>query len=154
MPYILPSGKYYDASDYVADGSIKVPVRTSVYHKWNGTEWVKSAELMKADKISEIEKSYREFMVLPISYMGTVFQADTDSQMLIAQVLVASGGVLPANFAWYDINNEPVQMTYQDLQGLAGLILMRGQQHFYHKQVLKAVARNATTVAELEGITW
>lgn len=31
--YILPSGKYYDATDFVADGSVKVDPRPSEDHK-------------------------------------------------------------------------------------------------------------------------
>jgi len=106
------------------------------------------------DKLTSIETSYRTDNTAPIDYMGTTFQADANSQSLIAAVLTASGGMLPLDFSWYDATNVPVPMTYAQLQGLAGTILMRGQPLFVHKQDLKVLARAATTIEEVEAITW
>lgn len=101
-----------------------------------------------------IESSYATAMSANVAYLGTSFQADAASQQLIAAVLTASGGALPAGFGWYDINNTKVVMTFAQLQGLAGTILLRGQPLFEQKQARKSAIRSATTVAQVEAVTW
>ena len=90
----------------------------------------------------------------PIAYMGTTFQAGPPSQSLIAAVITASNGTLPTGFAWYDINNAPVAMTFVQLQGLAGEILLRGQPLYAHMQTQKAAIMAATTVTQVLAIAW
>jgi len=116
-----------------------------------------AAELLAAAKetqISTIEAAYTAAVSADIAFLSTTFQADTASQALISSVLVASGGALPAGFVWYDATNQPVVMTYAELQGLAGSILMRGQPLFGQKQTHKAAIRAATTIAQVEAVVW
>lgn len=106
----------------------------------------------KDTQISLIESQYSVQSESAIVYMGTVFQADKESQVLIAHVLIASGGVLPPGFVWYDGSNQPVVMSYTQLQGLAAAILQRGQPLFIQKQDKKAQIRNATDITTITGI--
>ena len=108
----------------------------------------------QAVQISAIESAYETGNALPIAYMSTTFQADVDSQALIANVLQACGGSLPSGFEWYDSNNSGVVMSFAQLQGLAGTILMRGQPLFVNKQTKKALIKAATTVAAINAITF
>lgn len=115
------------------------------------------AELLaeaKEARIEVMEAAYQQSVGADISYLGSTFQADADSQALIAAVLTASGGTLPQGFVWYDKLNLPVPMSLPTLQGLAGAILMRGQPLFERKQARKASIRAATTIAEVEAVTW
>jgi lysozyme family protein len=116
--------------------------------------YVKPLEQSQAEQLAAMETSYRAAVSLPISYMATTFQADAESQLLIAAVLTASGGTLPAGFAWFDTNNTPVTMDFAQLQGLAGSILLRGQPLFVTKQTKKAAIRAATTAQQVESIIW
>jgi len=108
----------------------------------------------QSQQLALMDSSYTTAVTAPIAYMGTTFQADQASQDLIASVLTAAGGALPAGFAWYDVNNAPVTMTFAQLQGLAASILGRGQPLFIHKQTQKAAIRAASTVAQVQAVTW
>lgn len=108
----------------------------------------------QAVQLAVMDSAYVAASTAPIAYMATAFQADQASQNLITSVMTASGGSLPVGFEWYDEDNNGVVMTYAQLQGLAGAILSRGQPLFAHKQIQKSAIRAATTVAEVEAITW
>jgi len=118
------------------------------------TPYVKPLAQAQTERLAIIEAAYIAANSAPISYMATTFQADAESQSLIAAVLTASSGALPAGFVWYDTNNLPVTMTFTQLQGLAGSILLRGQPLFVIKQTKKAAIRAALTVQQVEAVTW
>lgn len=108
----------------------------------------------KASKLIEIGMAYNGEINANIAYMGTSFQADEYSRDLMSQVISACGGILPVGFTWYDINNTPIEMTFSQLQGLAGAILMRGQPLFVKSQTLKSVVRLAQSVASINAVVW
>ena len=147
-----------DAETISRLNSVLIPEGSSAGIGWNfdGTNFSKVTTLAdeQSAQLILIDSAYDAANTLPIAYLNTTFQADQDSQVLIASVLTACGGALPAGFVWYDANNSPVSMTFADLQGLAASILVRGQPLFYKKQQLKAAIRAATTVAQVEAITW
>jgi len=116
--------------------------------------YVQSLADAQSQQLALMDSSYTTAVTAPIAYMGTTFQADQTSQNLLASVLTAAGGALPAGFAWYDVNNAPVTMTFAELQGLAASILGRGQPLFIHKQTQKASIRAASTVAQVQSIVW
>jgi len=116
--------------------------------------YVQSLSDAQSQQLALMDSSYAASVFSPISCMGTTFQADQASQDLIASVLTAAGGALPAGFAWYDVNNAPVTMTFAQLQGLAASILGRGQPLFIHKQTQKTAIRAATAVAQVQAVTW
>jgi hypothetical protein len=92
--------------------------------------------------------------------MNTTFQADVSSQNLMnhaitgLQAIVATGGTVPANFAWYDVNNQPITMTLLQLQGLFATGVANVNALFVHKQTQKAAIRAATTVSAVTKIVW
>jgi hypothetical protein len=109
---------------------------------------------VQATQLALMDSAYITANQLPIAYMSTTFQADANSQILLNQVLTACGGTLPTGFQWYDANNVGVTMTYAQLAGLAGALLVRGQPLFVNKQTKKAAIRAATTVAEVQAIAF
>lgn len=106
----------------------------------------------QAQQITLIEGSYQSAIQQPVGYMGTTFQADDDSQSVLAKSLVA--GSVPDGFFWLDVSNTPVQMTYPQLQGLAAAMLAQGQTAFAKKTTLKQQIRAAETVAAVQTIAW
>ena len=116
--------------------------------------YVQSLADAQSAQLALMDSSYTTAVTAPIAYMATTFQADQASQDLIASVLTAAGGALPAGFAWYDVNNAPVTMTFAELQGLAVSILGRGQPLFVHKQTQKAAIRAAISVTQVQSIVW
>lgn len=118
------------------------------------TPYVKPLSLAQSEQIEIIESGFKAANTHPINYMATTFQADAESQSLMASVITACGGSLPAGFAWFDTSNAPVTMTFAQLQGLAGSILLRGQPLFVTKQTKKSAIRAATTITQVEAVIW
>lgn len=149
-----------------ADGLMLAASKFTDYQLVNGVVAINpnlTLELSRTEQLALMDTSYTAAVTAPIAYMGTTFQTDQASQDLIAGVLTAAGGALPAGFAWYDTNNAPVAMTFADLQGLAAAILGRGQPLFNHKQTQKAAIRaiqitatvtEAQAVAQVQGVVW
>jgi hypothetical protein len=122
-----------------------------------------AAQLLAAaqqTQLAVIDSAYDTAMQQPVAYMNTTFQADKDSQDLMnraitgLQAIVATGGTVPANFAWYDVNNQPVTMTLLQLQGLFATGVANVNALFVHKQTQKAAIRAATTVSAVTKIVW
>lgn len=105
-------------------------------------------------QIASVTASYTTAMGADIAYMATVFQADPQTQALLAQVLAGSGGTLPTGFTWYDKTNVPIAMTFAQLQGFAGAILARNQPLFVKLQGYKATIRAATTISAVQSVLW
>jgi hypothetical protein len=106
----------------------------------------------RTKQIALLTTSYNAAIQFPVSYMATSFQADADSQSVVVKSL--SPGAVPAGFAWLDINNVSVPMTFVQLQGLAAAMLARGWAAFQNLQTRKTAVRDATTVAQVQAIIW
>lgn len=122
-----------------------------------------TAQLVEAAQTAQLalmDSSYLSAMQQPVAYMGTTFQADKASQSLMndaitaLQAIVATGGTVPANFAWYDINNSAVPMTLLQLQGLFATGSANVNSLFVHKMTQKAAIRAATTVSAVQAIVF
>lgn len=103
-------------------------------------------------QIATIEAAYQNAIQQPVSYMGATFQADQGSQDVLAKSL--SAGSVPSGMFWLDADNAQVQMSFTQLQGLAGAMLAQGQAAFAKKTALKQQIRSATTVSAVQAITW
>ena len=139
-------------------GGVALPYGSPVQVGWgyDGTNFTPILALAQAQavQLALMDSSYDAAMSANIAFMGTSFQADPASQSLIVAVLTACGGSLPTGFTWYDFFNVAQPMTFAELQGLAGSILMRGQPLFIHCQTQKAMIRAATTVADVQEVVW
>ena len=139
-------------------GGVALPYGSPVQIGWgyDGTNFTPILALAEAQavQLALMDSSYDAAMSANIAYMGTTFQADPSSQSLIVAVLTACGGALPPGFTWYDVLNVAQPMTFAELQGLAGSILMRGQPLFIQCQTQKAAIRAATDIPTVEAITW
>ena len=67
---------------------------------------------------------------------------------------VLSADSVPTEFFWLDTANNQVSMTYTELQGLSGAILVRNQTNFIKYQGLKSDVTQAITTEELDLINW
>jgi len=107
---------------------------------------------LKKSKISNLTNSYNNEINKDIAYMNTTFQAGPKSRGTLIEVL--SVGSVPEGFVWLDKENNQVSMTYTDLQGLSGSILLRGQQNFMKLHSLKENVKTSTDIDELTSIVW
>jgi len=114
--------------------------------------YVKPLAQAQFEQIAAIEAAYTAANEAPITYAGHTFQADAASVALMAQV--ASALPAGASIGWYDIDNIEVPLTDVQFAELRRAILTRGQPLFAKKQTLKDAIRAATTVAEVEAVTW
>lgn len=107
-------------------------------------------------KLAEIDAAYNVAVQRLVAYMGTTFQADHVSQAILTSTLVTlnAAGTVPAGFGWWDVNNVKVPMTLAELNGLASVMLDQGWVVFQKKQALKAQARAAATVEQVNAVTW
>ncbi len=123
-----------------------------------------SAELLvfaQVKKLPELFAAYLAAIYASISFTtaaGTaqVFQANRAALGNLHDMLAAYAptGAVPSGFYWVALDNTQVPFTLADLQGLAGAIGARGWIEFQHMQSLKAIVRAATTVAEMEAVSW
>ena len=107
------------------------------------------------EKLDELGIQYAIQNAANIPYLGTYFQADVGSTLLMSQVLTtltASGGI--NGITWFDINNNPVSMSYSEFANLCASLLIRGQILFSTAQAKKATVRAATTVAAVQTISF
>lgn len=91
---------------------------------------------------------------LPITYLNTTFQADDYSAGLLAKTITLLGATGTTSVTWWDSTNTGVSMTLAQLVGLGASIFARGQGLFARKQVQKAAIRAATTIQQVETISW
>jgi len=139
---------------YLVNNSIHVPIdqNNRLYKKIQKSNIpiqpaYTNEELLQFKINDLIQEAYREYYAKiseDVEYMGTVFQADKKSLELIAQVL--SVGSVPDGFYWLDKYNNKVNMSYDQLKGLANIALLRGQQAFDELQNKKREIRENTTL--------
>jgi len=109
----------------------------------------------QATAVQKIEVAYRTAIQQDVTYNGTVFQADKNSQDLIKSAIIGFGSnPVPAGFYWVAKDNSQPPFTKTDLDSLAGLMIAQGWIAFQKLQTAKKAIRNATTVAEVEAVTF
>lgn len=117
-------------------------------------------ELLAAARTAQngtIEAAYQNAtFATAISYMGTTFWADTDSQSKIMGLMVVYGkaSVLPDGFMFWDATNNGVSMTYADMEGLAMAIAERENTNFVRRKMLLSQVQAVTTIAEVQAVSW
>ena len=86
------------------------------------------------------------------------YQVDPASQTYAQSTLVALSQMpvpaTPAGFYWVSSDNTHVPFTFADIQGLAQAMFAQGVVAFQNYQAKKAAIRAATTVAEVQAITY
>lgn len=156
MGYFIDNdGRYYEG-DQLDPSHQPVPRRPGPDYNFVGGVWVIAMELVRSTKLTQMEVAYAAAIQQPVSYMGTTFQSDTESQSILTSTLVAlnAAGAVPPGFGWWDINNIKVPMTLPELNGLAGAMLAQGWEAFQNKQAKKDAARAATTIDQVNSVIW
>jgi hypothetical protein len=84
------------------------------------------------------------------------FQADPGSVRVIQESLAGCSlaQATPDGFFWVSSDNTHVPFSYADLQGLAATVFARGAANFARLQVAKAAVAAATTVEEVNVVTF
>lgn len=106
--------------------------------------------------LTRIKTSYQNIITADIAYMGTTFQADKESQILLDGAVgkYTRQGSVPVGFWWKDASNNHISMSLAQLQGLADAIGDRIWNNFQILDARKTTIRTATTISQVEAIVW
>lgn len=116
-----------------------------------------SAELLSSamlNSLKELYQSYQTAIQQPVAYMGKQFQADLSSQDTLAKAISGMSGTAPSGFYWVAADNSKVSMDFTQVQGLAASMFAQAWPAFQNLQDKKALVEAATTVAEVQAVTW
>jgi len=173
MLYLIdPAGNYYEAEHNVT-GATEIPVqRPGPEYDWTGENWVINEERRKSLVLSQLEESRKsKASQLQMAYtiacslsvifttekgVTSIFQAGKSSVAALNNALLGwqFSEKLPDDYFWVDEDNTPVPFTYSDLKGLAATIAEQNWAAFQHLQSLKAELKQATSLDQINSITW
>ena len=114
-------------------------------------------ELDKArvEQIQLLKKGFNNQAYGLVAFKGTTFQADEESRARLLSTLAAwTATTLPAGFFWTDSLNNPVPMTYAELQNLLATGATQFFTAFQRLQTQKVAINNATTVIDIQKVVW
>jgi hypothetical protein len=131
---------------------------------WTGTEIVRKPPTLqqaKSEQIAAIRQSYQQAIQKPVSYTSNdgstnTYQSDPGSVANLQSMLLAFAEtqVVPSGFYWVAADNSRVPFTYADMQGLAQAIGTQAAEAFRRFQTQKSAVRSATTVSDVQAVTW
>ena len=107
-------------------------------------------------QIEALAVPYQAALQAPVAYMGTTFDADSQSQIVVAHAMLvyAVEGAVPAGFYFADADGNKVPMTLTQLQGLGSAIAGNYLPVFQKWTELKAQVMAATTLEEVQAVVW
>jgi hypothetical protein len=113
-----------------------------------------SIEELKTAKKAEINRAKEREEYANISYLGTEFQADADSQFkLSSAVLMAQASRVPS-FEWYDAYNSKKLLSAAQLKELGFILMFRTATLVGKAREIKDALQRAESKEEIEGIKW
>jgi len=109
----------------------------------------------KTEQIELLKQGFNNQAYGLVAFKGTTFQADEESRARLLSTLAAwTATTLPAGFFWTDSFNNPIPMTYVDLQNLLATGAGQFFAAFQHLQTQKAAVNNATTILDVQKVVW
>lgn len=115
-------------------------------------EFAEFLETLRASKRTELAAAFAAATTADIEFNTFDWKTDQASVALLAQVI--SVGSVPAEMYWRDASGTPRPMTFADLQALGYAILARNLAADNNHQTKLALIANATTVSDINLITW
>jgi hypothetical protein len=104
----------------------------------------------KNSKIAEIKAAKDEALYLPIDYLDTQFISSEKASQNILGALVLNGD----DNQWLDINGNVLVLSRAELEQL-GILIKTQRGMVYNNEATKITAiNNATTIEEVNNITW
>lgn len=115
-------------------------------------EFAAFLESLRISKREDMAVSYAAAATADIEFNTFSWKTDQASVALLAQVI--SVGSVPPSMYWRDASGTPRTMTFADLQALGYAILARNLAADNNHQTKLALIANATTVSDINLITW
>lgn len=110
----------------------------------------------KAAQLLALTNSYESAKAAGVSYMGTTFMTDADSQQTFGHALLAfqAAGATPEGFFTVDASYNKVPMSLSQLQGLVEAIAAQVWSVFQRWITVREELAAATTVDQVTAINW
>jgi hypothetical protein len=156
-------GEGDDSTHYVADGEfVAIPVQPSTDHTfdWTAKAWVdpRTLEDHRQLKWEEMKAERTAHNLTPLTTPYGVFDADADSQIKMTnaaamlQVKASRGEPFSVDFTLAD--NTVVLLDVTEMENVGLALGARSIANHETSRVLRVQIWDATTIAEVEAITW
>lgn len=143
------SGVHYDCPEHathIIDGVPSEIIEDSYF------------ELMKKVKKDEINYSRVLSEKSPFEFRGKLFDADDKAiKRLTVATLAAQSAIVTGNtftITWTCADNTTIELTERDILDLLATMTLRGVQLHERAKALKAQVDEATTIEEVNSISW
>ncbi len=156
-------GLFRDNEFYIVDGAaVSKPPAPSKDHTFNWVtktwEDVRDLAHMQLVKWNEIKKERSKVEFAPFTYDGMVFDGDAASQRRLAGYISVSkhliSSLTPFSADFTLANNQVVNLTAQDFIGIEQAKISDIAAAFAHANTLRTNIMAATTVEEVNSISW
>lgn len=141
----------YKTSRVVNGTVVTIPERPSPSHEWVNDGWVDQTPIpqLKQQSVSRINTERERRNYLPITYLGSQFDADATAQRNVSawMVNVAAGQNPPTGFVWRGYDNVDHAADAAFIVGLGNAITLRGS-YLYQRSWAKKAEVDALTTAE------
>lgn len=150
-----------DGSAVVIDqvGSIALPLVTQTappgpYYTWSAGAWQADIEAMRESKLREIDAARDVAIISGFEYAGVRFDSDPKSIQRISGAVTLS--MLNTAFVteWITFDNSTVTLDAAGLAGLGAAAGLHESTQIFKARGLKNAVLAATTVEEIQSITW
>ncbi len=109
---------------------------------------------LKEKKLEDISIKYQEESTKPISYKDVLYKGGDASASAIAGAVELAQRLGESNVKIIAIDDSENEMSFNDALELSALIARAWRGAFFRYKELKRIINSATTVEELEQITW
>lgn len=137
---------------FCADGETKLEVPETLVLLARTSEAM--LERARTEMIGIFVSNQQALLQKPITYLNHSFQADEISRAAVQGRLIGFGEKVPDDFYWLDDSNQPVPMTFTDLQGLATAIENNYWIVFKRFQDAKSAVLAAKKIKAIQSITF
>lgn len=123
-------------------------------YTWSGATWQPDIEAMRAAKLAEIDMARDAAIIGGFEFAGVMYDSDPKSIQRINGAVTLS--MLDPNFAtdWITVDNSVVTLNATQLAGLGAAAGQHEATQIFKARQLKNQALAATTVSQLNAITW
>lgn len=145
-----------------ADAWVAIPTQPSRHHvfDWVTKEWTDARTLqdLQATKWAEIKRHRDDAEFAPFTYNAMEFDGDLNAQrrlgsyISVSKSALAAGDPFSAEFILAD--NTVVTLSAQDFVGIELAKVQAVAAAFAHATALRSQIEAATTVAEVDAVTW
>lgn len=129
-------------------------LKPNVYDKWNGTKWIKDLELLRVEKLNQINTIYQIESTNPVLYKTVDYKGGDASASAIAGSVTLAENLGESNVKIIASDDSANEMSFNEALELSGLIAKEWRTAFFRYKELKLQISNAATVEELDLISW